>query len=445
VYSPCNFGKLHVAKKIIGEYTMNVKDNNVVGLANLDADLIKDSLTEFLREGAVKLLKSALENEVNNLLQQYQNETTDSGKQRLVRNGYLPERNIQTGIGSVAVSVPRVRDRAYKNTAVKFESELIPKYMRRTATLDVMLPLLYLKGISTNEFGNILQPMLGTNAKAISPSVISSLKASWYQEFNSWQLRDLSSKRYVYFWTDGVYLKVRSEADKTCMLVIVGVDEHGNKELVALYDGYRESKSCWKSLLLDLKSRGLNYAPHLAIGDGALGFWGALTEVYPTTKHQRCWVHKTANILEKLPKSMQGQAKSILHNIYLAPTKADAVKTFDKFIKNYEAKYPKATTCLIKDKRELMAFYDFPARHWQHIRTTNPIESTFATVKHRTRQSRGCFSRETIVGASFKLLLEAEKRWKKLYGYKQLADVVNLVKFIDGVDFRTIDKMKGAA
>ena len=414
-----------------------MNEDNIINFENPATNIIKDHLTDFLREQVIKILQHAIEAEAQELVNNYKSQKIDN-KQRLVKNGYLPERNIKTGIGEVAVKVPRVRDRANKDK-IKFESNLIPKYMRRTVTLDVMLPLLYLKGISTNDFQDVLAPMLGDKAGTVSPGVISSLKRSWHQEFKDWQKSNLSNKKYVYWWVDGVYLTARMESDKSCMLVIIGADQYGNKELVAMYDGFRESKESWCDLLLDLKSRGLNYAPHLAVGDGALGFWGAINEVYPKTKHQRCWVHKTVNVLDKLPKKLHSTAKSMLHEIYLSESKKDANEAFDKFINKYEAKYPKASNCLVKDRNELMNFYDFPAMHWQHIRTTNPIESTFATVKHRTRKSRGCFSRETIVASTFKLLKEAEKRWKKLYGYKQLADVINLVKFIDGVDERTIN------
>lgn len=415
--------------------TMNIEFD----LAQSPQVVARDELTEFIRASANRLLQAAVESEVGALLMAFNHEQTADGKQRVVRNGHLPSRQIQTGVGPVDIAMPRVRDRAPDNKEpVRFNSSLIPKYMRRTATLDVMLPLLYLKGISTNEFSNVLEPLLGEQAKSISPSVISRLKEAWYNEFEAWQQQDLSSKRYVYWWADGVYLKARMESEKNCMLVVVGVTEQGDKELVALFDGFRESKESWRSLLQDLQQRGLNCSPHLAIGDGGLGFWGALTELHPETKQQRCWVHKTANVLDKLPKSVQSQAKSLLHAIYLSDARNTADKAFDKFINQYDDKYPAATNCLLKDKDELMTFYQFPAKHWQHIRTTNPIESTFATVKHRTRQARGCFSRQTIVASTFKLLQEAEKRWLKITGFKQLADVIQFVKFVDGVDERTL-------
>lgn len=420
-----------------GEYTVN-KDN-IIPFED-PSKVVNDHLTNFIREQAKTILQAAIEAEAQELINKYKDQKTDDNKQRLVKNGYLPERNIKTGIGDMPVKVPRVRDRADSDEPIVFESNLIPKYMRRTVTIDLMLPILYLKGISTNDFQDALAPMLGENAKSISPGVISSLKKAWYSEFQEWKKLDLSKKRYVYLWADGVYLQARMESEKSCMLVIIGADEFGNKELVAMTDGFRESKESWKSLLLDLKSRGLNYSPHLAVGDGALGFWGALNEVYPTTKHQRCWVHKTVNVLDKLPKNQQATAKSMLQEIYSSATKNDAEIAFDKFISKYEEKYLKVAECLLKDRDALLNFYDFPARHWQHIKTTNPIESTFATVKHRTRKSRGCFSRETIVASTFKLLQEAQKRWKKLYGHKQLADVVNLIKFKDGVDERILNK-----
>ena len=408
--------------------------NKIISYEN-PVGIVEDQLTDFLREAATKMLKVAIEEEVAYFIKKHSTSTTENGQSRIVRNGYLPEREIHSGIGKIKVKMPRIRDRKSKNNneAIKFSSNLVPKYMRRTLTLDVMLPILYLKGVSTNNFNSILSPLLGDNAKNISPSVVSKLKSTWLKDYNNWLKRDLSKKRYVYWWVDGVYLSARMENEKTCMLVIVGADETGKKELVALVDGFRESKESWSNLLRDLRDRGLKDGPNLAIGDGSLGFWGAITEMYPETKKQRCWVHKTANVLDKLPKSQQAKAKSMLKDIYLSATKKDAQKAYNKFCKTYEKKYPKVVDCLNKDKVELLEFYNFPAEHWQHIRTTNPIESTFATVKHRTRQSRGCFSRDTIVASVFKLLLEAEKRWARLRGYQRLADVINLIQFVDGV------------
>jgi putative transposase len=300
-----------------------------------------------------------------------------------------------------------------------------------------LLPVLYLKGISTGDFKSVLEPILGKDASNISPSVVSRLKSVWLEDYKAFLKRDLSLKQYVYFWADGIYLSSRGSEDKTCMLVIIGADSAGNKELVGLVDGFRESKESWLELLRDLKERGLAISPKLSIGDGAMGFWAALSEAYPSCKWQRCWVHKTANILDKLPKSLQAKAKSEIHDIYLAPTLKDANKAFDKFVGNYKLKYPKAAYSLEKDKDHLLTFYSFPAEHWQSIRTTNPIESTFATVRHRTVKSKNCFSRDSVLAVVFKLLQEAQKRWNRLSGHKKLADVINLVEFVDGIKIDT--------
>ena len=408
-----------------------MKKDNIINYQNPSQNLVTDVLSDILRSSAQKMLQLAIEEEVQNFITMYQAKLLSNGNKQIVRNGYLPERNIQTGIGEMAVKVPRVRDRGKED--IKFTSNLIPQYMRRTVTIDVLLPLLYLKGISTNDFADSFEPILGSSPKNLSPNVISRLKAGWHDQYLLWRTRDLSKKKYVYFWADGVYLQARMESEKNCILVIVGVDEYGKKEVVAIDDGFRESKESWQGLLRDLKSRGLKHAPKLAVGDGALGFWGALTEEYPDTVQQRCWVHKTSNILNKLPKSQQARAKQMIHNIYLAASREEAQTAWKKFILAYSVKYPKATECLAKNEKELLAFYDFPAEHWIHLRTTNPIESTFATVKHRTRKSRNCFSRNTIIAATYKLFLEAEKRWKPLRGKKRIAQVINMEKFIDGV------------
>ena len=408
-----------------------MKKDNIINYQNPLQNLVTDALSNFLRSSAQKMLQLAIEEEVQNFITSYQDKLLNNGNKQIVRNGYLPERNIQTGIGEMAVKVPRVRDRGKEN--ISFTSNLIPQYMRRTVTMDVLLPLLYLKGISTKDFADSFEPILGSRPKNLSPNVISRLKAGWHDQYLLWQRRDLSKKKYVYFWADGVYLQARMESEKNCILVIIGVDEYGKKEVVAIDDGFRESKESWQGLLLDLKSRGLKQAPKLAIGDGALGFWGALTEEYPDTLQQRCWVHKTVNILNKLPKSQQAKAKQMIHNIYMAAYREEAESAWKKFISAYSAKYPKATECLLKSEKELLAFYDFPGEHWIHLRTTNPIESTFATVKHRTRKSRNCFSRNTIIAATYKLFMEAEKRWKPLRGKNRIAQVINMEKFIDGI------------
>lgn len=390
-------------------------------------DTNNDLLTEVLRNGARQLLATAIEAEVKEFLDQHNH---PDAKARFVRNGYLPEREIQTGIGTVAVEVPRIRDRESK---IRFGSSVIPKYLRRSASMNEFLPLLYLKGISTNDFVDALTPLVGDNAKNLSPGVISRLKADWEDEYEVFRKRDLSQKRYVYFWADGIHLQARMEDSSECVLVIIGATEQGTKELLAIEGGHRESKESWLSLLLDLKSRGLTLAPKLSIGDGALGFWGALTEVYGETRHQRCWFHKMGNVLDKLPKSLQTQATKQLQEIWMSETRNKAYSAFDLFIKTYEAKYPKATECLQKDKEELLVFYDFPAEQWVHLRTTNPIESMFATVRHRTYKSKGAFSRTTILTMVFKLCESAEKHWRRLRGFNYLADVIRNVKFTDGV------------
>ncbi len=392
---------------------------------------VEDALTELLRTGSRKLIAEAVEAELSALLDHYAQLKTADGRAAVVRNGYLPEREIQTGIGAVKVKVPKVRDRS--GAGIKFNSRLLPPYLRRTESLDELLPWLYLKGISTGDFGEALQALLGEQAKGLSAATISRLKARWQEEHRQWRQRDLSSKRYVYWWADGVYFNIRGEEARQCILVIVGVNEQGVKEFVAIEDGYRESEQSWLEVLTDLKHRGLEQGPQLGIGDGALGFWKALSKVYATTRQQRCWVHKTVNILNKLPKSVQSKAKSALHEIWMAPTREQAHKAFEAFLKRYGDKYPKACACLEKDRDALLAFYDFPALHWQHIRTTNPIESTFATVRLRTDKTRGCVSRDTILGLVFKLGLSAQQRWQRLRGFKHLADVINGVKFKDGV------------
>lgn len=405
-----------------------MQKDNVIGFKKPAA--IKDVLTEVLRSGARQLLAVAIEAEVEEFLSAH---NSAEGKARFVRNGYLPEREIQTGIGEVVVEVPRVRDRNPSVDKILFSSSVVPKYLRRSTSMNEFLPLLYLKGISTNDFVSALTPLFGENAKNLSPGVISRLKADWEDEYAIWCKRDLSKHCYVYWWADGIHLHARMEDSAECVLVIVGVTEQGNKEILAIEGGHRESKESWLTLLRNLKERGLKVAPKLAVGDGALGFWGALTEAYGETKHQRCWFHKMGNVLDKLPKSQQLQATKQLQEIWMASTREDAYKAFDFFIKTYEAKYPKATDCLAKDKEELLAFYDFPAEHWGHIRTTNPIESTFATVRHRTYKSKGCFSRTTILTMVFKLCESAQERWIKLRGFNYLAEVIRGIKFINGV------------
>ena len=394
-----------------------------------------DLLTEVLRQGAQRLLASAVEAEVQEFLVEHGDLKVDKNKARFVRNGYLPERNIQTGIGKVAVTLPRVRDRAVVKDGLHFGSSIIPRYLRRSGDLNELLPLLYLKGLSTNDFVEALTPLVGEKAQQLSPGVISRLKAHWEGDYEQWCQRDLSGSCYVYWWVDGIHLQARLE-EKQCVLVVMGVTETGKKELVAIETGYRESKESWLAVIKGLECRGLQTPPYVAVGDGALGFWGALNERFPTTAHQRCWFHKMGNVLDKLPKSLQAEAKTALQEIWMSPTKTAAYKAFDTFIKRYQARYPKATDCLLKDKEALLTFYDFPAEHWQSLRTTNPIESTFATVRHRTRKAKGCFSRMTILTMAFKLIQSAEKRWHRIRGFDQVANVIQGVRFVDGVRSR---------
>jgi len=396
---------------------------------------VDDPLTDVLRTGARKLLTEALEAEIEDFLSHYRDLRDHQDRQRVVRNGYLPEREIQTGIGPVAVKVPRARDRNpnHESGPLRFTSSLLPPYLRKTKSMEELIPWLYLKGISTSDFTEALAAILGTDAPGLSPSTISRLKDIWEKDLEDWQKRDLSHKRYVYIWADGIYCNVRME-DRQCLLVIIGATEDGTKELLALESGFRESELSWTALLMDLKHRGLTTPPKLAIGDGALGFWKALSKVYHTTRWQRCWVHKTANIMNYLPKSLQAKAKANLKQIWMAPTKEEAQKSFDAFLSLYEAKYPKAAQCLAKDREVLLTFYDFPAEHWIHIRTTNPIESTFSTVRLRTAKVRSCFSSKTVLTMAFKLCQCAQKRWQRLYGYRKLGKVISGIRFVDGVE-----------
>ena len=403
--------------------------NKVIELKT-PVEISEDSLTELLRAGAKKLIAEAVEAELQEFLAQFADYRTQAGHRQVIRNGYLPEREIQTGIGSVKVKVPKVRDKSGQGT--KFNSMLVPPYLRKTKNVEEFLPWLYLKGVSTGDFQETLQVLLGDSAQGLSSSTISRCKQNWEQEHRAWNRRNLENKHYVYIWADGVYFNVRSDDVRQCILAIIGVTEQGRKEFVAIEDGFRESEQSWSELLLRLKSQGLKQSPALAIGDGALGFWKALSKVYPKTRHQRCWVHKTANVLNKLPKSVQPKVKEALHEIWMAPTKEEAWKAFDTAILAYSSKYPKAMECLEKDREQLLTFYDFPATHWQHIRTSNPIESTFATVRLRTAKTRGCVSRKTILAMVYKLGQSAMKRWRKLRGFKHLAEIIEGVQFKDG-------------
>lgn len=390
---------------------------------------VADPLTELLRAGARELIAQAVEAELQVLLDQHAKHRLPDGRQAVVRNGYLPERTVQTGIGDVEIKVPKVRDRS--GSGIRFNSTLLPPYLKRARSVEELLPWLYLKGVSTGDYQEALAALLGDQAKGLSANTISRLKQHWIDEHRDWCQRDLGRSRYVYWWADGVYSNVRMD-DRLCLLVIIGVTEHGRKELVAVEDGYRESEASWSELLSGLRARGLTASPKLAIGDGALGFWKALAKCYPDTRHQRCWVHKTANILSALPKSVQPKVKAALHEIWMAETQDEAHKAFDRALARFESKYPGAMERLRKDREELLAFYDFPAEHWVHIRTTNPIESTFSTVRLRTKRARNCGSRETTLAMVYKLLESAQKNWKRIKGFNLLTLVVNNVKFKDG-------------
>lgn len=397
---------------------------------------LDDPLTEVLRAGARRLLAQAVEMEADAFLSAMQDLRLPDGRARLVRHGHGPERAIQTGIGPVPVARVRVRDRGASGSEdrVRFTSTLLPKWARRTRSLDALLPVLYLRGVSTGDFQEALAALLGRDAPNLSPAVIARLTAAWADEYARWQGRDLSARRYVYVWADGVYLQARMEGQAECMLVLIGATPEGRKELVGFQVGVRESAQSWRELLVDVKRRGLSIAPEIAIGDGALGFWQALDEVFPGTAHQRCWVHKAANVLDKVPKSVQGAMKVDLREIHGAPTRAAAEAALAVFVEKYGAKYPRAATCLTKDREALLAFYDFPAEHWDHLRSSNPIESVFATVRHRTVRTKGALSATTAKLMVFKLVMAASKTWRRLKGENQLPKVVAGVIFRDGTE-----------
>jgi transposase-like protein len=412
-----------------------VSNDNVIKLIQPGA--FDDQLTEVLRTGARALLAQAVEAEVADFLGQHADLKTSDGRSRVVRHGHLPAREVMTGIGPVGVRQPRVRDReaaADDPGRIRFTPALLPPYARRSKSLEALIPILYLKGISTGDFEETLAALLGNEAPGLSASTIARLKEVWVDEHKRWNERDLSAKRYVYMWADGIHLQARLEDDAQCILVIIGATPEGKKELVGFTDGTRESAHDWRTLLLDLRRRGLSIAPELAVADGALGFWKALGEVWPKTREQRCWVHKTANVLNKLPKSQQRKAKRALQEIWMAETKADAEAAFDIFVESYQVKYDKAAECLKKDREALLAFYDFPAEHWKHLRTTNPIESTFATVRHRTIRSKGCLSNRTALAMVFKLVEGAQKSWRRLDGHHHLPRIIQGVKFADGLE-----------
>jgi putative transposase len=410
------------------------RDSTVIPFRQPEA--IDDPLTEVAREGARRMLAQALIAEADAFVAQCKDLKLPNGRDRVVRHGHGPQRAIQTGVGAVEVRRAKVRDRGDVGAAdkIRFTSAILPKWARRTKSLDALLPVLYLRGISTGDFQEALTALLGKDAPNLSPAVIPRLTAEWQAEYDAWQKRDLSARRYVYVWADAVYLQARMEESAECMLVLIGATPEGKKELIGFQTGVRESTQSWRELLIDIKRRGLEIAPDIAVGDGALGFWKAIDEVYPGTRHQRCWVHKTANVLNKVALSVQVNMKADLREIYGAPTRAIAEAAIDVFFEKYGAKHEKAVACLTKDRDALLAFFDFPAEHWDHLRTSNPIESVFATVRHRTVRTKGSLSATTAKLMVFKLVTAAAKTWRRLKGENQLPKVVQGIRFQNGIE-----------
>jgi transposase-like protein len=391
-----------------------------------------DPLTQVLRQGAQQMLIWAVEAEVANWIDAHAHLTDPQGRRQVVRNGYGAERTVVTGVGQMQVKMPRVHDRRPAQQRERFSSKILPPYLRKAKSIEQLIPWLYLKGVSTGDFSDALEALVGPGCGGFSAATVTRLVEHWQSEHEQWSARDLSDKRYVYVWADGIYFNIRLEEDRQCILVLIGATADGRKELIAVEDGYRESEQSWHAMLLGLKQRGLSIAPELATADGALGFWAAARKLWPGTREQRCWVHKTANVLDKLPKRQQPGAKDKLHQIWMAPTRAEAEQAFDHFVEVYRAKYPKAVECLSKDREALLTFYDFPAEHWVHLRTTNPIESTFATVRLRHRRTKGNGSRRACLAMVFKLCQSAQARWRRLNGYELIEDVIAGVTFTDG-------------
>ncbi len=398
-------------------------------------DAPQDVLTEILRNGAREMLSKAIEAEVADYVAVHAHERDTEGHRMVVRNGHAAEREVQTGLGAITVKQPRINDKRVDDDGnrIRFTSNILPPYLRKTKRIEELIPWLYLRGISTGDFSQALASLLGPEAPGLSASTVVRLKQVWQQDHDVWSKRSLADKKYVYWWADGIHFNIRLGEDRQCILVIMGATESGKKELIAVVDGFRESEQSWTELLLDLKARGLDTGPQLAVGDGALGFWKSLRKVYGETREQRCWVHKTGNVLNKLPKHKQAKAKSMLHDIWMAETRQDAHRAFDLFVESYQLKYAKAAVCLSKDRDVLLSFYDFPAEQWMHIRTTNPIESTFATVRLRTKRTKGCGSRAACLAMVFKLTMCAEKTWRALNGSALLPEVIRGVQFVDGI------------
>jgi len=409
--------------------------NTVKLRINPEENIVNQPLDEIVRNGAKEMLEKALKIEVDLFLERYQYILNDEGNRKVVRNGRGRPRKIVTGAGQIEVETPRIDDRALEiQQEPRFKSSIVPPYLRRTKNIDELLPVLYLKGISTGDFSEALESILGKDVIGLSAQNIVRLKQVWQKEYEQWSKRELSHKEYAYWWADGVHFNVRLDNERQCILVIIGVTVDGQKEIIAVEDGFRESKESWTSVIRKIKRLGITTAPKLAIGDGALGFWAAIQEEFPETNHQLCWVHKTANILDKLPKSLQGKAKTMIHDIYLAPTKVDANNSFDIFIEEFEAKYPKSVDCMRKHRDRLLEFYNYPAEHWQNIRTTNAIESVFATVRLRTYRTKGCGSRIATLTMVFKLIQSAQKRWNKIRFAKKIKQVWEGIIFEDGIE-----------
>ena len=423
-----------------------MEEDTVVALPRPGANVEGDPLLAVLRDGARRMLKQAIEAEVEAFLAAHAALTDAQGRRRMVRNGHAPERQIQTGIGPIEVCRPKVRDRGAGDAApIRFTSAVLPAYLRRTRNIEEFLPWLYLKGVSTGQFDEALTALLGPKAPGLSATTVRRLTEAWQEEHERWQKRDLTARRYVYLWADGVHFTPRLDHERQCLLVLIGADAQGRKELLAVEDGFRESAQSWRELLLRLRDEnGLTLAPELATGDGALGFWQALHEVWPGTRHQRCWVDKIANVLNKLPSSLQGKAKRDLHAIYEAESRKEAEAAFERFIVKYGAKYDKAVACLAKDREALLAFHDFPAEHWKHVRTSNPIESAFATVRLRTAKTKGCLSRRTALAMVFKLAQSAERSWRRLDGSERLGQLVEGVRFRDGKPVQAAEEQAAA-
>lgn len=419
---------------------------------NSSATAPRDVLSQILRDGAQRMLQLAIQQEVEDYLQARSALVDESGRKLVVRNGFLPEREVVTGLGPVSVRQPRVRDKRPLNERENFESSILPKYLRKTKSMEELVPWLYLKGVSTNDFPEALQSLIGTGVEGFSATTITRLKSVWESEYDEWSKRSLKDKRYVYLWADGIYSNIRfndnegrsSDENRQCLLVLMGATADGTKELIAVVDGIRESDIAWKELLLNLKARGLRYDPLLAIGDGALGFWKALEQVFPVTRIQRCTVHKTANVLDKLPKSTQPQAKRMLHAIWDAQTREEANKAFDLFIQTFEGKYLSAVECLRKDRDVLLTYYDFPSENWCHIRTTNPIESTFATIRLRHRKTRNNGSAKASLVMLFKLAESASRGWRKLRGHQHIPELIRGIRFIDGINEQSLKEQSSA-